>query len=186
MKRVGIIAEERSDVAVLNHVIGKITRKKFGIQEFVGHGCGKIIGKCGAWARHLHAQGCKLLIVVHDLDQRDIGQLRAGLTNALVGCPIATRILVIPVREIEAWLLADHEAITAALKLKERVNRVPAPESIARPKEYLGDLIYRRSGKTLYYVNTIHNVKIAKAASMAQLRRCLSFVPLERFVRANL
>ncbi len=183
---IGIIAEEMSDVDVLDELISKIAKKRYSIHQFVGHGCGKIIGKCHAWSANLRAQGCKLLILLHDLDQRNIAQLREALGTALSPSAIPTHVIVIPVRELEAWLLADHEAIAKALKLKHRLNRVGMPELVNRPKEYLGDLVFRRSGKEIYYVNSVHNVQIAKAANVANLRRCLSFVPLERFIRTYL
>jgi hypothetical protein len=60
------------------------------------------------------------------------------------------------------------------------------PEAIARPKERLRDLVFIRSGHKTRYLNSVHNVKIAGACLLANLRRCASFRPLEDFLTANL
>jgi hypothetical protein len=100
-KSIGIIAEDQSDVDVLTVLIGKIAKRPFSVRRIVGGGCGKIVGKCRAWAQNLQAQGCRYLLVVHDLDTRNIGDLRNQLEAALRPCPIGQHLIVIPVREIE-------------------------------------------------------------------------------------
>lgn len=186
MSRVGIIAEDDSDVDVIRSIIRKIARRSFGIDKFVGHGCGKVRSKCRAWSQNLHQRGCTLLIVVHDLDTANLRTLRQSLAVELTQSPIKRNIIVIPVREIEAWLLADQDAIRKALNLSMPIGKVSNPEAIARPKERLGELIYIRSGHKTRYVNSIHNVKIADASALTNLRRCASFIPLEDFLIAHL
>jgi hypothetical protein len=185
-KSIGIIAEDHSDVAVLRILISKITKAPFSLKPTVGGGCGKIVGKCHVWAQNLHDQGCRYLIVVHDLDTRIIAHLRAQLAAALNPSPIALHLIVIPVREIEAWLLSDHVAITKAMKLVEPVKMVPNPEVILRPKEYLADLVFRKSRKKRRYVNALDNAKIAALCIMSNLRRCASFVPLSAFISEHI
>ncbi|SRR5260370_5389988 len=186
MSRIGIIAEDNSDVDVIRSIVGKIARRKFGVDKFVGHGCGKLRSKCRAWSGNLRERGCTLLILVHDLDRANLGVLNASLAAALTPCPITLNIIVIPVREIEAWLLADHEAIRKAMNLSKAIGKIKNPEAITRPKEHLRDLVWVRSGHKSRYVNSIHNVKIAEACSIANLRRCASFKPLENFLSARL
>lgn len=183
---VGVIAEDNSDVDVLRELLAKLTKRKLFLHKFVGHGCGKIAGKCRAWARNLDAQGCQVLIILHDLDLRNLAQLRQTLIEALTPSPIQSHVIVIPVQELEAWLLADHGAIQNALGIKQPIKQVTGMEYLQRPKEFLGDLIFRKSNKTVYYVNTVHNVRIARAASLVNLRRCPSFRPLEEFARVHL
>lgn len=180
---VGLIAEDDSDVSVVEVLIRKIARKHFKTKQFVGRGCGKIVAKCRSWAIALGQRGCSLLIVLHDLDQRQEPALRTSLVDALNPCPIAHHAIVIPVRELEAWLLADHEAINRAMKLARPLNQIADPQGVARPKERLRDLIYSRSNHTTTYVNTIHNIRIAEQVSIARVRaRCSSFGPFEQFV----
>lgn len=185
-RALGIIAEDVSDVEVINVLVGKIAKKRYVKHHFVGGGHGKIMAKCRDWSRDLRNRGCHLLILVHDLDEKNERVLRNDLTNALRPSPIDSHVIVIPVREIEAWLLADHDAIRVALKLKNLVKKIPTPEAISRPKEYLRDLVASRSSRKHVYVNTIHNTKIAQQCRIDRLARCESFRPMERFVRQHL
>jgi hypothetical protein len=109
-----------------------------------------------------------------------------ALRKALKPCPISLHLIVIQVHEIEAWLLADQDAIRRACGLPKRVSKVANPEAILRPKEYLRDVIRKNSNKKMTYVNTLHNLKIAKECSVKSLRRCASFIPLEKFIRQHL
>src|ERR1700691_5898347 len=65
-------------------------------------------------------------------------------------------------RSLEAWLLADHKAITKTFRFKKGLRKIANPESINRPKEFLRDIIRRGSNNRVVYVNTVHNVKIAQ------------------------
>jgi hypothetical protein len=179
---IGIIAEDNSDIAVLNILIGKLAKAPYLISPVTADGCGKIIGKCRGWALNLRDRGCKYLLLVHDLDLKKESELRAQLLAAMDPCPITPHLIVIPAREIEAWLLADHVAITRAMKLKEPLKKVPNPESLQRPKEYLAAAVYRKSRKARRYVNAVDNAKIAHLCVPSNLQRCRSFQPFARFV----
>ena len=180
---IGLIAEGDSDVDVIGVIVGKITTKPYSVgKNFVGDGCGKILGKCRAWAANLKARGCSLLILVHDLDTKNVKTLRNTLIDALTPAPISNYVIVIPVREIEAWLLADHEAIMRAVKAEKRLKKIPNPETIDDPKKRLRKEISRITNNRKAYVSTTHNKIIAQYAQLANLRRCSSFPPLENFV----
>jgi hypothetical protein len=187
MKRIGLIAEDSSDVEVINELIRKIAAgRQFTIKKFVGHGCGKIRGKCLQWAQALKNQRCSSVILLHDLDNKSLPELEKQLKDSFRPCPIKKNVIIIPVQEIEAWLLCDEVAIKKALNLKDKVTHVANPESIVDPKKRLEEIIYLRSGKTKRYINTIHNRKIAAEISLTKLRRCKSFSPLEKFLHENL
>jgi hypothetical protein len=185
LKRIGFIVEDKSDFDVLCEFARKISRGNFAVKRSLGHGCGRIIGKCRAWAQELQRQGCSVLVLACDLDEQVLSKLAASLRDALEPCPIQRNIIVIPVREIEAWLLADHAAITRALRLKKALKLQANPEAVRRPKERLRDLVWERSGGSIHYLNTVHNGQIAKNCQVANLRRCNSFIPFEKFVRAQ-
>lgn len=184
MKTLGLIAEDQSDVDVIRTLAEKIAPRGFRIKRFLGYGCGRIHAKCRSWAEHLHRQGCTLLILITDLDLQKLEDLLATLSGALNPCPIQRYIIVIPVREIEAWLLADHEAITRALSLRKPVGKQSNPETILNPKERLRDIIRERSNGRISYLNTVHNVKIAKHVHIEKLNRCSSFIPFKNFISA--
>jgi hypothetical protein len=185
-KAIGIIAEDDSDVQTIDILIGKIAASPYSITSFKGDGCGKIIGKCRAWSQSLLKQGCQYLLVVHDLDSARKQELLAKLKDALGVSPIANYALIVPVREIEAWLLADHAAIKKAMKIKVSLNSVVNPEAIQHPKEFLGRLIYTKSAHSRRYVNAIDNVKIASQCIPNNLMRCPSFVDFHNFVATHI
>lgn len=179
---VGVIAEDLSDIAVIEAIIKKSTKRRFAIKHFIGHGCGKIMGKCRAWAHNLRMRGCTLLILVQDLDRRSLPLLAPELSSALLPTPIPKHVIVIPVREIEAWLLADEDAVGAAVKARRQVKHIANPESLADPKKTLRDVIYAATDRRTVYVNTVHNPRIAQHARLPKLRRCPSFEPLDKFI----
>lgn len=177
----GIIAEDDSDVAVLRELtLSLLKPHSVGFKRFVGDGCGKLRRKCGAWARNLVQQGCPWIVVVHDLDVYDEQQLRAALTAAVAPAAAKASVVLIPKREIEAWLLYDGPAIAAAFR-QQQAPRLPGnPESLRDPKKHLEDLIWRRYGKD--YLNTGHNALIAHHINVQNLRRAGSFTSHFAFV----
>jgi hypothetical protein len=181
-----IACGEVCDVKVIDQLIKKAAKGPYQLRSFAAGGCGKIVGKAHAWAQNLRDQGCRYLVLVHDLDFARVARLRIALEKAIGTSPISPYLIVIPVREIEAWLLADHEAIKKAMKLTGPVNKIANPEGLQNPKEHLGRLIYIRSDHKKRYINAIHNVQIAAACSGANLNRCASYVPFQQFIRQNI
>ena len=180
--KMGIIAEDDSDVAVLREITLTLLKPhRIGFPRFVGHGSGKLRRKCGAWARNLVQQGCPWVIVVHDLDVHDEERLRAELTDAVAPARAKASVVLIPKREIEAWLLYDGGAIAAAFHENQRPQLPGNPESLSDPKRYLRDLIWRKYRKD--YLNTVHNALIAKRINVALLNPARSFVPFPPFAR---
>jgi uncharacterized protein DUF4276 len=183
---VGIIAEDDSDIGVVDVIIKKIAKRKYSIKSFAGHGSGRVRNKCNAWAKTLKDSGCQSLILVHDLDANRIDRLLAAIRQALDPSPIQPYVIVIPVRELEAWLLADHVAIEKTFRFKKKLKSIPNPEAIQHPKEFLRDLVNQKSNHRIIYANTVHNIRIAQNCSVGNLKKCASFKPLEAFVASLL
>ncbi len=62
MSIIGIIAEDKCDVDVIAELVSKIVPgKRFSTKHFLGHGCGKIKGKCFIWAQVLKNRVVQLL-----------------------------------------------------------------------------------------------------------------------------
>jgi hypothetical protein len=180
--KMGIIAEDDSDVGVLRELtLALLKPHAIGFSRFVGDGCGKLRRKCGAWAKNLVRQGCPWIVVVHDLDVYDEQQLRAQLTRAIAPAQARASVVLIPKREIEAWLLYDGAAIAKAFSESEP-PRIPGnPESLPDPKKHLRDLIWKKYRKE--YLNTVHNLLIAKHIKLALLKQSGSFAPHLVFTR---
>jgi len=180
---VGIIAEDDSDVGVISEITLKLLHpKSVGFKKFVGNGCGKLRRKCGAWAINLVRQGCMGIVVVHDLDQNNEQKLRAELTESIDPADADASVVLIPRREIEAWLLYDAKAIATAFGEAQPLPLPGNPESIMDPKKHLRDLINRRYRKT--YLNTVHNRAIARHLNVSLLNGSKSFSPAFQFASA--
>jgi hypothetical protein len=184
--QVGIIAEDKSDVDVIESLIKRYKRPRaIKFHSIAPGGCAKVRAKCAAYGANLANRGCTRLIVLHDADERSPKTLRSDLTRAIANSGPKLKVVVIPVKELEAWFLADVAAIGEALNIRKKIKRIPNPESVRRPKERLRDEIYKWSDKKLRYINTIHNQKIAAKCSLVMLRTCDSYVAFDDFVLSN-
>lgn len=180
--KIGIIAEDDSDVAVLRELtLSLLKPKNVGFKRFVGDGCGKLRRKCAAWARILVQQGCRCIVLLHDLDVYDEKELRAMLEEAILTAEAKAKVVLIPKREIEAWLLYDGTAIARAFKAAQPPHLPGNPETIADPKKHLRDLIWKKYRKE--YLNTVHNAQIARYINTAMLHRSASFSPHIAFTK---
>jgi len=179
--KIGIIAEDDSDVGVLRELTLTLLKRPMGFSRFVGDGCGKLRRKCGAWAINLVQQGCPWIVVVHDLDQNDERELRAYLTGAIEPARAKAAVVLIPKKEIEAWLLYDARAIAQAFREPNLPQLPGKPESLSDPKKFMRDLVWKKYRKD--YLNTVHNAAIAKHIDPSRLNKSGSFAPHVVFVR---
>lgn len=181
-KGIGVIAEDLSDVQVVEALLTKYSdRNRFFIKKFVGNGCGKLKNKCRAWAATLLASGCHHVFLLHDLDRKKEAELRAILEDKLPCSAFPTSVIVIPVEELEAWLLSDEAAIKAVFSLKTAPKRYPNTEKVKSPKEELGRIVWSLGRKR--YLNTVHNRRIAEKVTLDNLRRCRSFMILDDYIQ---
>ena len=181
--KLGIIAEDDSDVGVVSQLTRRMVRpKKIGFKRFVGNGCGKIMRKCRAWAEILVRQGCLWVVVVHDCDRNEENALRQKLKAAVAGVNTRASIVLIPVREIEAWLLFDPKAIASTFREGKKPVLPGDPESLQDPKKKLGEIVWKTYRKQ--YLNTVHNEIIAKNLDPQFLKKARSFELYPPFVGA--
>jgi hypothetical protein len=180
--RVGIIAEDDSDVAVVRELTATLLRpRSVGYSWFVGNGCGKLRRKCAAWSGQLISRGCPCIVVIHDLDVSNETALRAELAAAIAPSRPRASVILIPRREIEAWLLYDGRAIARAFR-QTRQPRLPGnPESLSDPKRHLRETVKKSYGRD--YVSTLHNGVIARCIDPGCLSPSVSFAPHLSFAR---
>jgi hypothetical protein len=172
--KIGVIAEENNDVEVLYEYTGKIIpENRFSFARFVGHGCGALRRKCRAWAENLVKRGCIGIVVLHDSDGGDEGKLRGSLEKQIKEVGVECWVVLIPIEEVEAWLLADPDAIKRVFNMRKTPKVPKRPETIKNPKEFLGVIVEK--GSNAQYINTIHNKKIAAQQDIVTLERCPSF-----------
>lgn len=183
--KIGVIAEEQNDIDVIYALTCKLTAENnFNFRKFIGHGCGKLRRKCRAWSHILVQKGCSHIVVIHDLDDDNEERLRNELEQSVDGIACTGHIILIPIYEIEAWLLSDPLALKQTFSMKRVPNIKAHPETIRYPKEHLRDIVWRYARKQ--YVNTIHNKRIAEAISIDRLSVCHSFLPYPEFLGHSL
>jgi hypothetical protein len=183
---IGIVAEDSSDAEVIQKLIQRYrARRPRRFEKRQGGGCARLRAKCRSYGEDLARRGCTRLIIVHDADENDPQSIIEDIRTRLETPSIALFVIVVPVHEIEAWLLSDPNAIKIGLNLRSPAVAVPNAESIRRPKEHLRDLIFRWSGKRLRYINTVHNIRIAEKCDVQKLMRCDSYLAFDQFVRSN-
>ncbi|KQR91492.1 hypothetical protein ASG01_14065 [Chryseobacterium sp. Leaf180] len=183
-KKIGIIAEDESDVEAIRELIKRITGKNnIGFKHFVGRGCGKIKRKADDWATQLKKRGCSVLILIHDLDRNKYEDLYDIIHKSIHPFVISKTLINIPTEEMEAWFLADEKGIKSALNLRKAPKKYHHPETIKSPKEVLGNEIEKASNNSKIYLNTKHNLLIAKAIDIDIVKsKCKSFKALHEFV----
>lgn len=184
-KKIGIIAEDISDVEVIKILGKKISGKAINSAHFVGKGCGPLKKKTPGWCKSLGTKGCDCILLVHDKDRNNAANLRAQLEAILGDAPQTKKVVAIPEEELEAWLLSDAEAINKAMKLDGKFKAIHHPENVASPKEYLRDIVYKVSGRKRSYVNNVHNKLIAEQINTEKVALlCPSFAPfMELFAK---
>jgi Domain of unknown function (DUF4276) len=184
---IGIIAEDISDVLSLHVMINRLKNSKsIGVKKHVGKGCGRIARKCHDWAVDLKTRGCQSLIIVHDRDTKQVDSLYKSLVASVSPCPFNNYVICIPVQELEAWLLADPNAIKIALKLRKAPKVKGNPEHINSPKEHLELLVRRVSNGEKVYIHTEHNQCISQHLNFQAVKKCTSFIPFLNFVNNSI
>lgn len=181
---IGLIVEDKSDYETVRILISKylnISSIKF--RREVGRGCGRMRNKAIAYAKNLFTKECNLVILVHDLDNRNLEKLRKDLQFFLDESPAEFNFIYIPNQEREAWLLSDEEAINNVFQLNKMIKPIHHPERIKSPKEHLERVVYSNSNKSKRYINTNHNVRIAKQLNIElAAKKCPSLKELLDFL----
>lgn len=147
------------------------------------HGCGELCTKGARQIRLFADQGVKRFIVCMDADGADPKPAHDRVLECVIrpsGVSDASCI-VVPVQELEAWILADNEAVACVIP-SFKFSACSNPESVASPKEYLERLSRQGRSRPLYSHAT-HNERVAEHLDLERLWRvCPSFRCLYEFV----
>ena len=107
--------------------------------------------------------------------------LRETLEDKMKESSASSWLVVIPKEELEGWLLSDANAINNVYGIKN-FPKVPNPEAVQSPKEYLEDQVYKVGKKR--YMQTRDNPKIASDIQINKvLEKCPSFAQLHDFIK---
>ena len=177
--KIGFIFEcgpDGADVQVCRHLVHKLDSKI----QFVSNTLDnkkKLVEDCGPVTKTL-LNDCEKVIIVWDLypawREKGIRPCRHEDRHAIFLSLKAEHVdlnrvfLVCIKEELEAWLLADHRAVTSMLQpLKHphpggRISRLTNPDSIRNPKARLTKILTQEPGKRRPYVDYQHAIMIAK------------------------
>lgn len=148
-----------------------------------------LIENCADATKNLfELEGCDRVVIIWDLYPawriggerpcliEDREQILEKLNNAEVN---NTNVFLVCIKEeLEAWLLSEHQAISAVLSRptrEVRISREQYPERVRNPKAALNRLFQENTGRP--YNDLIHAKQIVQnIANTNRLRRCSAFV----------
>jgi hypothetical protein len=173
-----VTPNSKSDNALANKPSPRIEVKGYS-------GSGHMLRDGARQIRQYVDEGLTRFIVAYDADNDSPALRRERVMREIVRpSRIAedTCCVVVPVQEIEAWILADVGAVKHVLSSWETKSISQSPESIENPKEHL-ERLGRGGGKRPFYNHTTHNALVAAHLRCEIVRKkCPSFVPLADFV----
>lgn len=184
-----VLAEDRSDaealVVLVKRIIGKENTKVYS-KGFSC--CGELCRKAGSYLVNFADQGATRFIICHDSDGEDPAAIRQKVRESI---PVRLNLgafdhrIIVPVQELEAWIIADEDAISAVIpSLKIKPQRWP--ETITDPKEWLVRESRTGQSKPLY-ASTAWNARVAFHLNIDKVRKkCKSFEELVGFVRLEM
>jgi hypothetical protein len=187
----GVLGEDKSDVATLKVLIRRLADdQSISIKTKGYSGCGEMLKEGGKQLKLFAKLGYNRLIVCYDADNEKPNNRHQEVVkriikkSGLTGLKKEIICILIPVQEIEAWILADIEAVTHIFK-----NWYPKPifnpESIDSPKEYL-EKLSRDAKKRPRYNHATHNEKVAQYLDLDKvIQKCHSFNPLVKLVKSD-
>lgn len=181
-----VLAEDRSDADALVVLVKRLSGEPR--QRVLKHGfsgCGELCRKAASHVQDFAAQGAEHFIVCHDADDNDPQAIKRKVRTCLAQkAPMPEHCcIVVPVQELEAWIIADERAITTVIP-SLTIRGMPRPERQASPKEWLVRESRRGRSQPLY-VPTIHNAKVAEHLDTETVAaKCPSFRELVEFVQA--
>lgn len=149
--------------------------------------------ECGRAAdRLINTDGCTRVGIVWDLFPKwgqtnscaqDHADVLYSLTKVGINVALVHRLCVD--RELETWLLMDHNAIATVISRPTRpkqVSRIRDALTNTSPKSKLRSIFRRKQAAR--YQEHIHNHQIAAAADLDLLRDCRSFDEFDKRVLA--
>jgi hypothetical protein len=186
-----VIAEDANDFACLKVLIRRLANDQSVRIKGKGYaGCGDMLNKGKRDLQSYGQQGCHKFIICYDRD-RDCAQKRYEEVIAKIIKPANIKnphnliCILIPTEEIEAWILADIQAVSKIIPTWQPSQEYHQPETVNSPKEHLTRLSRDNRVKPLY-VYTVHNERILEHIDLDKVKKkCPSFVELAVFVESG-
>lgn len=179
----GVIGEDKSDVESLKVLIKRIASDNSLTVRTKGFsGCGEMLRKGASHIRLFERLGMSRFIICYDADGADPDERRnVAISRIAVPAGVTDFCIVVPVQEIESWILADLSAVTNVI-LSWRPEDHGNPESVADPKEQI-ERMSRGANKKPRYSHATHNPIVVRYLDLDKIyQKCPSFRPLRDFV----
>jgi hypothetical protein len=158
----GILGEDDSDVQTLKVLVKRLARNESLRVKTKGYGgCGEMLRKGARQLQLFKSLSVKRFVVCYDADGPDPEPKRQLVLEKIVK-PSGLNTgwcVVVPVQELEAWILADIECAVNVFPSWEP-SPIGNPEKITEPKEFV-EKLSRDSKKRPRYSHAIHNEKMA-------------------------
>lgn len=181
----GILAEDDSDTQTLKVIVKRLAgNSSLTVKTKSYNGCGKLLRKGAKQLQLFKELSLTRFIVCHDADGPDPRQKHDLVIRKIVQPSGLSSdcCVVIPVQELEAWILADIECASNVFP-SWKPKPIENPESIPRPKEYV-ERLSRSSNHKPRYSHAVHNERMAKHLDLGKVAtKCSAFRTLVAFVK---
>ena len=182
----GVIGEDPSDVETLRVLIRRLANnEKLPVLTKGYSGCGEMLRKGASQLKLFSDKGVARFVVCYDADRSDPKARECEARRKIWDRAVADGIhgkccIVVPVQELEAWILADLSSVSRVIT-SWAPKDVTSPELINDPKEHLEHL--SKQHQKPKYIHAVHNQRIACHLDLKKVaEKCSSFVPLMKFV----
>lgn len=148
--------------------------------------CGEMLRKGAKQLQLFNDLGCKRFVICYDADRDNPVERKQSIIDNIVKPAGFDAIFcaLVPIQEIETWILADIMAVTNIIKGWAPTKEIIDPENIQDPKEHLEKMSRERQRPR--YSHAIHNPQIAKYLNLELVaKRCPSFRPLVTVVQTG-
>jgi len=180
-----VLGEHASDALTVKVLMRRLSgNRSISIKTKGFQGGGDLLNKGAKQLNLFKSLGCDQFVVCYDADGPDPEPRRIKVMQKVVAPSGLAQscCVVIPVQEIEAWILADIEAVTNVFRSWCPGPFDREPEREPKPKELL-ERLSRLNGKKPIYAHATHNPKVAEHLDLERVRkRCSSFEGLCKFI----
>ena len=175
MRAIGLVVEGIYDEAALIELVRKCSPSEVNV---ICRPCGsafqlmkKFPGFLESFRHVKEGLAVDCAIVIRDADHKNPRDLIARMETRISGrhYPFSRHLLVI-VQELEAWLLADDEALSSVTGRPQ--HRIPNPETVNDPKARLEKIL--SDAEIVYTAEVARRIAAAASADVLSVR-CPSF-----------
>lgn len=182
-----IFGEAKSDTEMLKVLVRRLAGdSKLPVKPKSYTSCSHLVRKIKGDLIAFERLGYSRFIICYDADGPNPNPRYDQMKKIVKDSGVSSCCILIPVEEIEAWILADVKAVTKLFPSWFPPPKIiSSPESVTDPKETLIRLSRISGKKPLYdYVNDNH--RIAHHLDLERVfKLCPSFVPLREFMQAG-